>query len=146
MKISRSWFVFPSLALALLAFSLIGDTLTANAAPPSSPFKGMWESTDNDGSSQTLLIKLKGKSGKAKLFLYDDGASVCGLDANGEPIYAARGKGNGLVSPTTLDARLRIKCLSVPPTFPGFTPMTYTYDPITDTLTDSTAVVWTRVP
>ena len=140
MRVNHKWF---RTALAVVISALLALTLfrTAGAAPPGSPFTGVWQSTDTDLSHQTLAI---GGVATYHVRLYDDGASVCGQDAYGVPLYAAIGLGTGSASGNTLVVTLAITCLSHPSRFYGNVPVAYTYNPSTDTLTDQIGVVWTR--
>lgn len=140
MRVNHKWF---SAALAVVISALLALTLfrTAGAAPPGSPFTGVWQSTDVDYSHQTLAI---GGVASYHVWLHDDGASVCGQDAYGVPLYAANGLGTGRATGNTLLVTLAITCLSRPSVFYGNVPVAYTYNPSTDTLTDQIGVVWSR--
>ncbi len=128
------------LAAALLAGMLAIPAATA-AAPPS-PFTGSWTSVDVDGSNQRLSI---GGGPSPRVLLYDDGATVCGLDGAGDPIYAARASGRATVGGTTLTVDIDLYCLASPTYFlDTFAGLTFDHDAGTDTLTDFSGVVWSR--
>jgi hypothetical protein len=122
--------------VALLTISV------ASAAPPS-PFVGFWKSVDIDGSNQTLLIS-PAPGNSNRLFLFDRGATVCGLDSSGNPLYPATARGRGAVSGSDLSGTWNVWCLSRPVTFYGNVGFNFTYDSGADTLTDGIGVVWHR--
>jgi len=137
-------FKWVSLAIAVplalvLATMFVVRAATVNAAPPTNPFVGAWESTDVDGSHQTLAIG--GGATGSHVRLYDDGASVCDPPLT-RPAIAT---GVGAISGNDLTVTLTVYCLQ-PREFHSITPATFTYDPGTDTLTDSFGggVVWYR--
>ena len=130
-----SYAVVIATVVALLSISI------ASAAP--SPFMGFWRSVDIDGSNQTLLIT-PGPGSSYRLFLFDRGASVCGLDPSGNPLYAATARGRGTVSGMTLAGSFNVWCLSRPTTFWGSSGFVFTYNPGSDTLTDTVGVIWNR--
>jgi hypothetical protein len=75
----------------------------------------------------------------------DFGASVCGLDADGQPIYAFRANGDGTSTANDLDADYPAAyCMKSPKELWGSFSATYTYDPSNDTLWDGW-VTWTRM-
>ena len=59
-------------------------------------------------------------------------------------LYAARAKGSLEVSGNTLSGSLPVYCLTIPPTFYQDVGFSFTYDPLTDTLTDGHTIVWYR--
>ena len=132
-------FVFTALAICILIALAMALASDATAAPG---FLGRWWSVDVDGSSQKLQIGLADNGYLLKLF--DDGASICGLDPDGNPLYAAIGKGKGTADGNVLHASFKFWCLTDPRTFWGTATGDYTYDPATDTLQDGW-VAWYRI-
>lgn len=129
-----------ALATALVA-GMLALPLAATAAPPS-PFTGSWTSVDPvDGSNQRMAI---GGGPAPRVLLYDDGATVCGLDELGEPVHAARVTGRGTVDGTTLSVDLDVYCLASPTYLLGSFAGVFEYDAGTDTLTDGIGIVWSR--
>lgn len=106
---------------------------------------GEWESTDNDGSYQTLTIQQISDS-LFSIELIDSGATSCGTDDNGAPLYAARLEGSGTAEFNFLFLEtLEHTCLGNPDWSLGTLSLTLTYDPFTDILADAWQVVWTRI-
>lgn len=129
-----------ALATALVA-GMLALPLAATAAPPS-PFTGSWTSVDPvDGSNQRMAI---GGGPAPRVLLYDDGATVCGLDLGGVPLHAARATGRASVSGTTLTVDFDVYCLASPTSFWGVAPATFDYDAGTDTISDGFGAVWSR--
>lgn len=132
--------VYTSLILAL-ALMIASFGLASAAAP--NPFLGAWESIDLDGSYQVLM--LGGDPGDLVGVRYHDyGASVCGVDGEGEPIYQAFGMGSGSRSGDTLTVSFDLRCMAAPPYYQGTHAFEYTYDAGSDTITDWVGVVWER--
>ena len=131
---------------ASLLLALSATSVSVLAAP--NPFVGMWESTDTDGSYQTLAIG--GGPGMTHHFRYlDYGATVCGLGPGGEFLYKAFGYGTMteamLDGYPILTGSAQVSCLTSPPTpLPYLSGFAFTYDAATDTLTDQYGVVWSR--
>jgi len=127
-----------------LILVLISAVFVSSAAAKKDAFSGTWYSTDQDGSNQTLMIT--GGGGDLRhVKYYDDAATVCGVDpVSHEILYAARAKGSLEVSGNTLNGSLPVYCLTIPPTFHDDVVFSFTYDPLTDTLTDGHTVVWYR--
>ncbi|MGI9644447.1 MAG: hypothetical protein ACR2O6_03970 [Ilumatobacteraceae bacterium] len=124
-------------AVALTFGLVVGTGSAAGAAR--SPFTGHWTSVDIvDGSSQRMSIS----GGPApRVRLHDEGATVCNPDLS----IAARVRGAGSVSGSTLSVGFDVTCLTRPPTLilTGV-PFTFDHDPGTGTLTDSDGTVWSR--
>jgi hypothetical protein len=117
----------------LLACAVVALAVSSVAAKPSDPFHGKWSSIDTDGSNQILAI---GGSGTLRnAILRDDFASVCGGG-----VAVVRGIGN--VSGKTMSGTFMPRCANGTPVSETF--IGWTYDPATDTLTDSFGVVWSR--
>jgi len=126
--------------LAAVFSLLMAVVLVAGVAAAPDPLKGKWYSTDVDTSSQTLHVG-GGPGSSYHVRYYDDGASVCGWNpVTGGPAASAQGSltGAGLV----LSGNLPVYCLESPHYLWGTGAFEFTYDPGTDTLTDSHGVVW----
>lgn len=130
-------------AAVLLAVLFMLVAVTASAAPPNRPFVGAWEATDIfDGSHERASIG-GGGNGQYHVRGFDDGASVCGLDASGEPLYAAIAIGTGNAVGNELHADLTLWCLSHPRAFHELRHDNIIYDPLNDTLS-FWGVIWHR--
>lgn len=126
--------------LMLIALSML-PFVSAGASPD--PIIGKWTSVDTDGSNQKLAIG-GGPGNTYHVFLYDDGASVCGLDAAGNILYAATARGIGLLNADVLQVDFQVYCLAMPAFYQGAYQSVFTYDAVADTLTDNNGVVWYR--
>lgn len=105
---------------------------------------GEWESTDVDGSYQTLTIQ-QISNDVFSIELIDQEASSCGTGSDGA-LYAARIEGNGQTDRNSLFIQaLQITCLSDPEFSLSSVSFTLTYDPAGDSLSDSWGTVWTRI-
>lgn len=105
---------------------------------------GTWESTDLDGSYQTLTIG-SGPDNTYHVRYYDFGASVCGLDPQtGDPLYAASASGLLTGSDRKIAGAIAVYCMTRLPTFLTDFDITYKYNASTDTIIDSGGVVWNR--
>ena len=104
---------FDSRVLFLLALISL-FFVTAAVAVSASDFVGFWRATDGeDGSNLTMLIR--GRRGdRLRILLFDDGATICGVDNEGNPLYPAIYRGRGEAVGDVLDARGRTLCLSRP--------------------------------
>lgn len=122
---------------------LLAALSTSNVQAARNPFMGAWESTDIDGSYQTLNIG-GGPRGMFRFRYHDRGATVCGVE-DGVILYAgyAHGWFEESVS-NVLTASFDFTCLSRPVSTLGPFSVEYTYHPGTDTITDTTGVTWTR--
>lgn len=130
--------------LLLIIISVVALSLTA-AIPttgPSSPWRGAWWSIDVDGSLQKVVF---GGGSQGQFNYIDWGASVCGTDTNGNPLYAAHASGAGTVDGTSFTGSAPVVCMTHPPTtlYTNF-PFSWTYYPATDTLLDGYGITWTR--
>ncbi len=142
------------LALALLALT----AGVASAAAPQAPFVGSWEAIDGDfdgdgipegpDGSYMRLVLARGGGDKFYFNYLDFGASCCGKDPYGEPLYAAQVMGwVTLVGENELDGQAPLYCLAHPRYEPpAISPLAvhYVYDPATDTLFDGW-VTWRRM-
>ncbi|MBM4431769.1 MAG: hypothetical protein FJ026_15705 [Chloroflexi bacterium] len=78
--------------LLALLLTLALATVSHAALPPARGFAGAWTSIDVDGSHQRLVIQpVRRPWGTYSLAYFDDGASVCGCDAAGKPLYPGMG-------------------------------------------------------
>ena len=131
-------------ATALIGALLLGAVSVTAAAAGKDPLKGVWYSTDTDGSAQRLTIG-GGPAGSYRVRYFDDGATVCGLDPDsGEFLYAASAAGWLTGAGGSLSGILPVYCLASPPYLYNNSAFAFTYDATTDTLTDSYGVVWTH--
>lgn len=128
------------LAIAVGAIALLAATPTSG---PPSPWQGTWWSIDPyDGS---LVRVTFGGDHRGHFNYIDWGASVCGTDAEGDPLYAARAAGWAAnVDATSFEGSAPVVCITHPPFVwdPSWT-FGWTYDPATNTLSDGTGI-WTR--
>jgi hypothetical protein len=121
-----------------MAATALTVAFVANAfAAPSDPFKGVWTSTDTDGSHQILSF---GGSGDTRAVHYfDAGASVCGWPAINATATLI---GQATVSGSSATADLVGQCNGTGQSLASTS--TFTYDSGTNTLTDSFGVTWYR--
>ena len=135
---------FARFSTVIVSVILMAAFLAAPAGAARDPFRGVWYSTDVDGSSQRLVVG-GGRGDSYRVFYFDAGATVCGLDPDtGDILYAAVARGSLLHSGNEISGDLPVTCLSRPRSFYGTFSFTYTYDPAADTLTDSIGVIWYR--
>jgi hypothetical protein len=130
------------LLLAGVCALVVSAVIATAASAKKDPFLGKWYSVDTyDGSNQSLSIG--GGPGSTYHVQYrDDGASLCGTDANGVPLYAAKAKGELDGTGGVLAGSLPVICLAQPSYVLGDFGFSLTYDSLTDTFTDSYGVVW----
>jgi hypothetical protein len=125
----------------LLLITLISLILLAASTPNKSnpnPWRGKWWSIDQDNSLQSIVFHGGYNSGGSVGFNYiDRGASMCGLDELGVPIFKADARGSGTVSGNTFTGQGNIRCLAKPP-YIGLENRTFvwTYDPATNSISD----------
>lgn len=101
--------------------------IPAPAEAAAHPAAGVYEAIDNvDGSN--LRLTVVGSASRAQVILFDDEATVA-CPVNDSP---ALGVGSGRWAGNTLDVSLRVICLGEAD--PGSFPITYVYDPATDTI------------
>lgn len=131
-----------SLVLAIAVILISALTVTSVLAARD-PFIGAWESTDLDGSYQTLTIG-GGPDNTYQVRYYDFGASVCGLDPHTNDLYAASARGLLTGTDGSITGTISVYCMTRPPTFWGDAYITYVYDASTDTIIDTGNVVWSR--
>jgi hypothetical protein len=129
-------------AAAALLLAII-PAFSSLAAPAAKPFVGGWEAVDVDGSYMKLSISGGGKD-IYNVHYIDFGASVCGKDENGQPIYSFQAKGDGVVTGYHMDVHYPAAyCMTSPKQLWGSLDGWFDYDPATDTLWDGW-VTWRR--
>jgi hypothetical protein len=131
-----------SLVLTIVVLLISALTVTSVLAARD-PLIGAWESTDFDGSYQTLTIG-GGPDNTYHVRYYDFGATVCGLDPKTNNLYAASARGLLTGSDGSITGTISVYCMTHPPTFWGDAYITYDYDASNDTIIDSGSVVWNR--
>lgn len=105
-------------------------------------YVGTWHSIDVDGSSQRLRIWLV--DGVYQVEWYDDGASVCGIDSAGTPLYAVTLTGSARVLDTGgLVMTVKGICANAANTAVGPFVVPLNYDTTNDTIYDGT-LTWNR--
>lgn len=125
------------LAAAAIAISLALPAAVLAAPAVGSQFAGTWESTDFDGSHQTLSVS----AGAAPSVVYQD-FYASGCDNHGNPSSHWVGAGRGSVDGDTLYITYhKSGCGRF---LQGGYEDWYVYDAGSDTLTDSFDIVWTR--
>ncbi len=133
----------------LVVASILVSTLSSAPGPfagPQSPFVGTWVTADGDGSTPTMTLEVSG-DGVVEIVVVDDFASVC----SGAP-STMTGSGRldsetQLVIPSpamTCDDGSVAQALSGPPLEEQLRNLTFVYDPLSDTLTDSFGSIWSR--
>ena len=132
-----------SLVLTIMVLLISALTVTSVLAARD-PFIGSWESTDSDGSYQTLTIG-GGPDNTYHVRYYDSAASVCGIDPKTNDLYAAYYRGLLTGSDGSIAGLIDVYCMTPPPTLIwGDAYITYTYDASNDTIIDSGGIVWNR--
>ena len=132
-----------SLTFSLFLLLVLSLALVSSAGAAPDPFIGVWTALDLDGSN--LQLSIGGGAGNSyHLFYFDDGASVCGLDTGGDPLYPANAKGVGTATGDVLSVTFAVKCLAMPSYSYGESPYAFTYNSGTGTLTDGYGLIWTR--
>jgi hypothetical protein len=129
-----------SLTLACNLQTILSETKlgTRDQKQSEDPFVGGWIAEDPvDGSSMILTIEQEDSA--YQILLLDKGATICGLDEAGNPVFAAELKSVGIVQGEILRTSApSLKCLSDPPTFQNLDlTIDYSYQSATDTLIDS---------
>jgi len=139
-------------ALVVGGFAGARSLSSDEALPPADPdskesaFVDTWVSTDNDGSTQTMVVRASGK-GAIEIVVRDDSAGVC----SGAPsTMTGTGRLDGarqLVIPSpllTCDDESEPEALSGPPLEKQLRNFTFVHDLEADNLTDNLGVVWDR--
>jgi hypothetical protein len=115
----------------LLTFLVLSDV---SAASSKSPFVGYWTATDNDGSHLELWVR--GGPRPTHVKIADDLAHSC------SPAGPATGMGKAeLTADDEFSIEFRVRCEDHSQTTVS---RTFTYEPDTDDLVDSSHVSWTR--
>ena len=105
---------------------------------------GEWTSIDgSDGSIQTLSIDHPSPNLFTVRYV-DEGASFCGQDSTGSPLFSAEGNGQGEPFGRVLSLNLDFVCISDPEGTTQTFSIEFLYDPVTDAITDSFANQWVR--
>ena len=134
--------LFIFLAVVVLLSSL-GLASEAGAKPTAKPFVGGWAAKDIDGSRMKLAIG-GGGNDRYNVNYTDFGASICGKDSEGKPLYAFKALGKGVATGNQLKVNFPAGyCMTKPKKLWGSLNFTYTYNPVNDTLWDG-LVVWKR--
>lgn len=136
---TKTWRILAA-AVAVTAALL---TPSAASGATSDPFAGRWASIDvGDGSYQTLVVHGTGTTGHHGTRLYDTVASQA---CAGQP---AAVQGPGVVSGDEMRVLFTVTCPGSGrgPVSGLVGPITYTYHPGTDTMTDDAGDVWHRLP
>jgi len=112
-------------------------------------FDGAWESIDVDDSYQIMVIQ----TSDDYYMYYDFGATICGLDGNGDPIHPCVLEGIPSVEGNVLSIEAKILCITnspyyVPEDPPTGSPAVYefdfTYNRQRDTI-EGMNVTWNRI-
>ncbi|NWF69276.1 MAG: SH3 domain-containing protein [Chloroflexi bacterium] len=103
-------------------------------APEGDVFAGVWTGIDLDGSFQTIVITALG-GGQYNIEYYDDGASICGTDSAGRPLYGGLGNVQATASGNSLTSSSGVfYCYDSSGSSYNFT-YSWVYDPTSDTMT-----------
>jgi hypothetical protein len=130
--------IFLTIVVLLLSVLTVTSVLAAR-----DPLLGTWESTDLDGSYQTLTVG-GGPGDTYHVRYYDFGASVCSTDPHTSDLYAASANGLLTGSDGNIAGAIAVTCMTRPPTFWGDAYITIDYDASTDTIIGADGVVWNR--
>lgn len=135
-----------TLLMSLVIACNLQSILPAPVVEEADPFVGEWSALDPvDGSN--MMLDIEQRDGAYEVLLLDLGATVCGLDKAGDPVFAAELESVGVVQGEVLRTSApTLKCLSDPPTYQTLDlTMDYTYQHEEDTLFDHLQeVVWQR--
>jgi hypothetical protein len=129
--------------IAILVSSLQPDP--GPVAPPQSPLQGTWVTMEADGSTHVATFTVSA-DGVVELVANDDFATVC----SGAPstiVGTGRLDTNTVVFPSpvlTCDDGSQPQTTGGTPLEEQLRDLTFTYDPQSDTLTDTLGSVWTR--
>lgn len=140
-------------AAAVLGVVLFGLVLVltfpwdpAPVAAQQSPFRGVWVTTDGDGSTMTMTVEVS-SDGVIEITALDDYASVCSGAASTMTGSGRLESETELVIPTpvlTCDDGSEPQALSGPPLAEQLLDLTFVFGNETETLTDSFGSVWAR--
>ena len=110
-------------------------------------FDGAWETVDPfDGSYEVMIIE----SSYPHFSYTDYGATACGTDGDGSPLYPAVIEGDPVISGDTLTVSGMVVCMGDSPYFllPDPFVLVFTYDKQSDTIGSdmpSFTEIWTRI-
>ncbi|MFN8375494.1 MAG: SH3 domain-containing protein [Anaerolineae bacterium] len=135
--------IAPAIGSVLGDVSALDPDAEVTEAAPGGTIAGSWTSTDLDGSKQHLVISLAGDNQYAMQYT-DEGASVCGVDANNQPIYPAEASATGALEGESITADFDFVCVGGGDPAPHVYTVVFTYDVETDSLTDSWGIIWSR--
>lgn len=127
------------LAVGLIATLVASVVPTVFAAPPSAAQSGNWQAVDVDGSNLDLAIA-GGGGGTYRLIWRDDFWTLC----DGDPGFGRGTASVDSIDPNVLHANIDFYCSGALALSVSFD---FTYDPATDTMTDTVTgvpVTWTR--
>lgn len=129
--------IYPGFLFAIAIVSLI--VLAAAIPRARNPWTGKWWGIDlYDNSLQSVVFHGGNGLGGYIGFKYvDRGASVCGVDSYGTPLYKADARGTGQITGLNFVGLADIRCLTHPPYIwaEDFT-FNWIYDPINNTISD----------
>lgn len=115
--------------VSMLTFSVV-------SASPADPFTGHWYAVDSFDGSDIRLTIAGGGAGSYRITWTENYFTLCA----GEP---GIGRGSGTsVSATELDVEIQFTCFTTGTTLDQV--FTFTYNPVTNTLTDGTDT-WSRI-
>jgi len=108
-------------------------------------FDGAWESIDVDGSYMVMVIA----NDSSYFMYYDFGASVCGKDSSGAPLYSASIEGSPVIDGYEMTVDGYVLCVADKPYYwpknhPQIFTSVLTYDKYSDTIFDEN-VTWSRI-
>jgi hypothetical protein len=103
---------------------------------------GRWVATDSDGSSMTLEVK-QNPDESHHIVMIDEDAAACRTDSDGQDAMAFRAEGRGTASGFTLDLHGVVGICEDTGRTISFD-IHFTYDPGSDTLSDSYGIRWHR--
>jgi hypothetical protein len=94
-------------------------------------FNGAWESIDSvDGSYQVMVIQ-----DSYPYFMYNDfGATICGTDTNGQPIYPGSIYGSPVIVGDTLTVEGKVLCITENPYYTPAYRLEFTFNKNKDTI------------
>jgi hypothetical protein len=136
-KFSVAGIVVMAIVLIITSVALAGDK---------KGFDGAWEAIDTDGSYTTVVIQSDGPY----FMIYDFGASTCGIDGNGNPIYPLVLEGIPVINENVLTIQGKILCITDSPYYvpeggpPDTFTFVFTYDKQLDSLS-GIDLTWTRI-
>ncbi|MDH3944268.1 MAG: hypothetical protein OEV06_09275 [Anaerolineae bacterium] len=122
---------------------LLSAVLVTSVGADRDPFRGSWTATDIDGSS--MFMNIGGGGGMYRLFLYDDGGTVCNAADPFEFAASARGMGSASGANSISGSWDVVVCYYSPAEVVlEDVPFSFTYLPGADQLTEPSGVVWSR--